>query len=110
MTIDVTIHQWEDATIQVTCYDQNGNIKDLSGGSVAFRMGDLRANSFTFATTGALVTDGSDGKIKVDLTAGQTSAIDDGVYDYQFIVTDADSNTQVVREGEMRVKPLLPAS
>ncbi len=110
MVADVSIHQGEDATIKVTCFDQAGAVKNLVGAVVAFRIGDKRAESFTFAKAGTLPTGGGDGVVQVVLTAAETAALDPQTYDFQFIVTDATSDTQVVFEGEIDIDFVLPES
>lgn len=109
-TQDFTIYAGEDMTIRVAVTDESGAVKNLSGATAAFRVGDIRANELAFSKDAAVVGDGSDGLIEVTLTGIESALWDIRTFDYQFVVIDASANRQVVRSGLMDVRYMLPSS
>ena len=107
---DVTIYTGETANIRVTVVDQAGDPKNLTGATIEFRIGSTRYDTFQLSKAGSLVNDGSDGLIQVDLTTVETAALTNLMWDFQFLATDSDSDVQVVKEGLIDVKPVLPTS
>jgi len=110
MAHDATFYQGEKVVINVNVVDQDGVAKDLTGGSVAWRYGEQVSEQFGAAIAGALGGDPTTGAISVTLSAVNTAAIPAKQWDHQFIVTDSDGDIQVVRDGTILVKKMLPAS
>lgn len=108
-TPDIEIHKGEDTVIQVTIVDQAGNLKNVTGASISFRLGDIRKPLFIFQKAG-VIDNGVGGLISVDILNTESADWDVRVYDYQFIVTDSGNDVQVVKEGKMNVKFMLPVS
>lgn len=106
---DFTLYKGEQTLVQITVYDQDGNVKDLTGGSCVIRFGDVRAGTSFYEKAGTLL-DPSNGVIQFTITVADSAAASFTVkaHDYQAIVTDSGSDVQVVREGRVDIKYLLP--
>lgn len=105
---DAEIHQNETGVIQCSVNDENGDDKDVDGATIAWRWGNKASKVFGAAVVGTIVTAG-EGLIQVALTAVITAVIPVGPHDHQFIVTIG-TDVQVVREGLILIKEMLPAA
>lgn len=102
---DLQIDQGADYKLTITFKDAAGVVINISGKTY---LGDLRVTheqvaatqAFTFAQPGG----GTDGKLDVTLTNGETAALDPGlyVYDIEETVTATSKITRVM-EGEAEV-------
>jgi len=100
---NIYIDQGTTFSLSLTVNDQNGDIKDLTGYTVAAQM---RRSYYTTTSTSftAAVSLPEDGEVTISLTAVQTSAIKAGRYVYDIEIT-GDGETLRVLEGIVVINP-----
>lgn len=86
---DLTIKQGDTSpALKAQCQNNEGNAKDISGGSVQFHFKE-QGGTETIIDTSATITDGANGKVKYQWQTEDTN-ITPAVYEGEFEVTYAD--------------------
>jgi hypothetical protein len=100
---NIYIDQGTTFSLSLAVNDQNGDLKDLTGYTVAAQM---RRSYYTTTATNftAAVSLPEDGEVTISLTAVQTSAIKAGRYVYDIEIT-GDGETLRVLEGIVVINP-----
>lgn len=100
---NIFIDQGTTFSLSLSVNDQNGDLKDLTGYTVAAQM---RRSYYTTTSTNftAVVSLPEDGEVTISLTAVQTSAIKAGRYVYDIEIT-GDGETLRVLEGIVVINP-----
>jgi hypothetical protein len=100
---NIYIDQGTTFSLSLAVNDQNGDLKDLTGYTVAAQM---RRSYYTTTSTNftAVVSLPEDGEVTISLTAVQTSAIKAGRYVYDIEIT-GDGETLRVLEGIVVINP-----
>jgi uncharacterized membrane protein YfhO len=100
---NIFIDQGTTFSLSLAVNDQNGDLKDLTGYTVAAQM---RRSYYTTTSTNftAVVSLPEDGEVTISLTAVQTSAIKAGRYVYDIEIT-GDGETLRVLEGIVVINP-----
>jgi len=100
---NIFIDQGTTFSLSLAVNDQNGDLKDLTGYTVAAQM---RRSYYTTTSTSftAVVSLPEDGEVTISLTAVQTSAIKAGRYVYDIEIT-GDGETLRVLEGIVVINP-----
>ena len=100
---NIFIDQGTTFSLSLAVNDQNGDLKDLTGYTVAAQM---RRSYYTTTATSftATVSLPEDGDVTISLTAVQTSAVKAGRYVYDIEIT-GDGETLRVLEGIVVINP-----
>jgi uncharacterized membrane protein YfhO len=100
---NIFIDQGTTFSLSLAVNDQNGDLKDLTGYTVAAQM---RRSYYTTTATSftATVSLPEDGEVTISLTAVQTSAVKAGRYVYDIEIT-GDGETLRVLEGIVVINP-----
>jgi len=100
---NIFIDQGTTFSLSLAVNDQNGDLKDLTGYTVAAQM---RRSYYTNTSINftAAVSLPEDGEVTISLTAVQTSAIKAGRYVYDIEIT-GDGETLRVLEGIVVINP-----
>ena len=100
---NIFIDQGTTFSLSLAVNDQSGDLKDLTGYTVAAQM---RKSYYTTTSTNftATVSLPEDGEVTISLTAVQTSAIKAGRYVYDIEIT-GDGETLRVLEGIVVINP-----
>lgn len=100
---NIYIDQGTTFSLSLAVNDQSGDLKDLTGYTVAAQM---RRSYYTTTATNftAAVSLPEDGEVTISLTAVQTSAIKAGRYVYDIEIT-GDGETLRVLEGIVVINP-----
>ena len=100
---NIFIDQGTTFSLSLAVNDQNGDLKDLTGYTVAAQM---RRSYYTTTSTNftAAVSLPEDGEVTISLTAVQTSAIKAGRYVYDIEIT-GEGETLRVLEGIVVINP-----
>jgi hypothetical protein len=100
---NIYIDQGTTFSLSLAVNDQSGDLKDLTGYTVAAQM---RKSYYTTTSTNftATVSLPEDGEVTISLTAVQTSAIKAGRYVYDIEIT-GDGETLRVLEGIVVINP-----
>lgn len=108
MAIDFVIKKGETARLPATVYTTTAQTtpQNVTGASVTFRIGDA-AGSVGHLSKAGSVEDGINGEILVTLTDTETNTLTNGIWDYQFIVSDG-TNVIAAVEGHVQVLNLIP--
>lgn len=90
---------------------RDGAIVNLTGATLAWRMGaaDKRATSFTLTEAdGLTVTNAANGEYEIHIAPTRTATLNPGIYSHQFEVTEAAGDILAVMVGEMGIDRDLP--
>jgi uncharacterized membrane protein YfhO len=100
---NIYIDQGTTFSLSLTVNDQNGDLKDLTGYTVAAQMRRSYYTNTSVSFT-AEVSFPEDGEVTISLTAVQTSALKAGRYVYDIEIT-GDGETLRVLEGIVVINP-----
>lgn len=100
------IYAGTDRTLSLVARDDNGDILNITGATLAFRMSERAGDTATVSATGS-VTVGASGTFTVTLTDSQTDDLE-GDYYYQVLATISGTDT-LCAEGVIRVIALNQA-
>ena len=101
---NLTVDQGADFSALVDITDSTGNILNLTGYTVAAQMRKTYGSSTATNFTGS-VSNATQGKVSVSLTAVQTNALVAGRYVYDVEITSAGGTVTRVVEGQVEVTP-----
>ena len=101
---NIFIDQGATFTTTVTVTDANDSAVNLSGYSVAAQIRKRHQSTSSVAFT-ASVSDASSGEITISLTPTQTTALEQGRYVYDVLITASGGTKTRVVEGQVTVNP-----
>lgn len=99
------IDQGSDFTTTVTVNDSTGSALDLTNYTALAMIRKTYQSATATTFTSTFVADRTTGQITISLTDTQTTALEDGRYVYDLIITDASGNKIRVVEGIATVTP-----
>ena len=99
------IDQGADFTTTVTVNDANGTALDLTNYTALAMIRKTYQSATATTFTNAFVSPRTTGQITISLTDTQTTALDDGRYVYDLVITDGSGNKTRVVEGIATVNP-----
>lgn len=106
---NVTVSHGETLDISGTVYanEEQTEPKDLTGGSVAIRIGTFKELHLGKVGT---VDNGPQGLISVSLSESEVNALPIGTWRYEFFVTDGSGSIDKSIEGDIVVNRSIPSS
>ena len=99
------IDQGADFTTTVTVNDAAGSALDLTNCTALAMIRKTYQSATATTFTNAFVSPRTTGQITISLTDTQTTALDDGRYVYDLVITDGSGNKTRVVEGIATVNP-----
>ena len=103
---NIFVDQGSDYSNIITVTASNGQALDLTGYTVASQMRKSYTSSTAYAFTASLYV-AAQGKVRIQLTAGQSEAIPPGRYLYDLEVTSGAGAKKRVVEGIVTVTPQI---
>jgi len=112
MTIhqDLEVYKGADKIFRFTVKDENGIAKNLTLGTGVFRIGSLKNGTLTKSIVMGIQAPETSGIIDAEFQTADLDSVATGVYDYQAIVTDSNSDVVPISDGKIHIKALLPTA
>lgn len=99
----ITISAGNDIDLVYTLSDQNGDVVDLTGGSISWKMTKTGATSTEYVTKTGALTDPTNGVTTVSISASDTTSYK-GTYEMMGIYTDSEANSYTFESNNIRLK------
>lgn len=102
---NIFIDQGADFSTTVTVNDGTGSALDLTGYTALAQIRKTYSSTTATAFTASFVSPRTTGQITIELSDTQTSALEEGRYVYDLLITDAVGDKTRVVEGIATVNP-----
>lgn len=107
---NIFIDQGADFSTTVTVNDGTGTALDLTGYTAQAQIRKTYSSTTATDFTTTFVSPRTSGQITIELSDAQTTALEDGRYVYDLLITDAEGDKTRVVEGIATVNPSVSRS